>query len=484
MSDRNSAMPTSHPDPAPNAPKPSPPNDLTSSIAGVLAALRAGSLADAEQLYRIGIERFPNQRFPDLAPGMQLLQAGLAWAALDFAIHRTSVTGPEAEGLRGRALLALDRPAEAEAFLRAALAPRRIFQESVELQEALAEVCDRLGQATEAGFWRRRARIMAENFCAPAIADYDRAFALRRNTRNPLRERATFWPLAFAADGNLTLKRADLRTFVERHIVAGLPRPTRFIRAEDRIFSFGSCFARNIAAALLDFNVVPFNATFFEDINTPVANQLFFEWLLGKRQADADENTRRMGILYGAERDRVIRNLAAADALIMTVGVGAVPFDTATGQFIFAPVFEDGAFDRIEMRTLSVAEHTACLQATVDSIRAFNPTAPLYVTLSPVPLNGTTEFPSTIIADCVSKSTLRTALAELLRTSGDNTFYWPAFEIIRWLGSHLEFAVFNNLDSRYPDREIIAEITDLFVQTFGDSSLVRLRPAIDTPRTP
>lgn len=453
------------------------PRDPRRDLTAVVAAIDGGQIEEAARLYRLVVADSGGWRADDLSPGEALLRGGLAGEALDFVTLRTNVDGPEADGLRGRSLSALGRPGEAEPFLRASMAPERVFLESRENQEALAEVCERLGKDDEAAFRRRRSRIMAENFRTPSNESYDRAFSLKPKTRNPLRERARLWPPAFGANGELFLPRENLREIIERYVIADLPRPARRVHADDRIFSFGSCFARNIAAALLDFNVVPFNATFFEDINTPVANQLFFEWLAGGQKDDP--NIRRVEILYGPHRDWVIKNLAEADALIMTVGVGVVPFDLDTGRFVFAPIFEDGTFHRIGMRTMSVAEHSACIKAIIGHIRVLNPTAPIYMTLSPIPLKGTIEFPSVIVADCLSKSTLRVALAEVLNEVNDNIFYWPAFEIIRWLGAHMDFPLFNNMDTRHPDRSVIREITDLFVKTFGDDTLTKLCPADD-----
>jgi hypothetical protein len=39
-------------------------------------------------------------------------------------------------------------------------------------------------------------------------------------------------------------------------------------------------------------------------------------------------------------------------------------------------------------------------------------------------------------ADCLSKATLRVAVDQLV-TSTPYCLYWPAFEIVRWLGSYI-----------------------------------------------
>ncbi len=70
-------------------------------------------------------------------------------------------------------------------------------------------------------------------------------------------------------------------------------------------------------------------------------------------------------------------------------------------------------------------------------VRMAGPEVKVVLTVSPVPLAGTTEHDSAITADCLSKSTLRVACEEAVAARrGEGVLYWPSFEIVRWLGAH------------------------------------------------
>jgi hypothetical protein len=117
------------------------------------------------------------------------------------------------------------------------------------------------------------------------------------------------------------------------------------------------------------------------------------------------------------------------------------------------------------MRTPPVAETKAVIREVLALLRILNPMARLYVTISPVPLIGTAELSSAIIADCVSKTTLRAALHELLQESATaDTHYWPSFEIVRWLGAHTTLPAFGADDnaSRHVSNWLVEMIVDRF----------------------
>jgi hypothetical protein len=68
----------------------------------------------------------------------------------------------------------------------------------------------------------------------------------------------------------------------------------------------------------------------------------------------------------------------------------------------------------------------------------------------------------------VSKSTLRVALDRVVGRGLPGVFYWPSFEIVRWVGGHVPWPAygFNRGDSRHVTRYLVAEIIDAFVESF------------------
>ncbi len=118
-------------------------------------------------------------------------------------------------------------------------------------------------------------------------------------------------------------------------------------------------------------------------------------------------------------------------------------FHQVTGEFAFVPgdltkTSREHILSHHEMRMTTVAENAENIHHILDTIRRLARREPRVVlTVSPVPLGGATGFESAVVADCLSKSTLRLACDEVLRTRpGDGLVYWPSFEIVRWLGAH------------------------------------------------
>jgi len=97
-----------------------------------------------------------------------------------------------------------------------------------------------------------------------------------------------------------------------------------------------------------------------------------------------------------------------------------------------------------------------------------NATAPIVLTLSPVPLKATFRGISCVTADCVSKSTLRVAIDSVLGHSLEGVYYWPSFEIVKWLGPHVPWPAYGSAekDSRHVAQYLVAHIIDAFVEAF------------------
>src|SRR5262249_14612568 len=127
-----------------------------------------------------------------------------------------------------------------------------------------------------------------------------------------------------------------------------------------------------------------------------------------------------------------------------------------------------------EFRTASVADNAANVRTIIGMLRAINPTATVVLSLSPVPLGSTSEFPSAIVADCLSKSTLRVAADQIVRDTSLNAFYWPSFEMVRWVSGH-HGRVYGNDDgsSHHIDQAVIDSIIDSFIKIFASPELRR-----------
>ena len=96
-----------------------------------------------------------------------------------------------------------------------------------------------------------------------------------------------------------------------------------------------------------------------------------------------------------------------------------------------------------------------------------SPTAPIVLTLSPVPLLASYRDISCLTADCVSKSVLRVALDRVTAEDLEAVYYWPSFEIVKWIGPNLPWPAYGEGGkSRDVNRRLITAIIDAFIETF------------------
>ena len=255
---------------------------------------------------------------------------------------------------------------------------------------------------------------------------------------------------------------------VERFVLSGHPNK-QFIDGKTAFMALGSCFAVNLAQGLEASGHEVYWEWIGEEINSTYANRYLLDWL---EHGPIDDLTTTIHNVYGPERrERLRQGLKSSQVLVLTLGVAPCFFELGTGKFVFSSLGTDTGRayleEHCEMRTTSVAENAANLEAILDSaVRIAGHDLQVVLTVSPVPLAGSTEYPSAIIADCLSKSTLRLACEEVLRKRPD-AIYWPSFEIVRWLGAHYSQElppVFGADDSR--SRHVSRWIVDLNVKLF------------------
>ena len=200
-----------------------------------------------------------------------------------------------------------------------------------------------------------------------------------------------------------------------------------------RVVTIGSCFAANLAHALTAEGVQATNLTVGEIINSTFANLEYVKWALGLTETVSGEISGRY------PREEIAKLIRDVDVVIYTLGVAPCFFEKATGRFVL-PGRGDGIRGmrggKYMFRTTTVEENLANLRAIVKQVRDVNPKCKFVFSLSPVPLTATLEPRSAMEADCLSKSVLRVAVDQLV-TDTPGCLYWPAFEIVRWLGAYL-----------------------------------------------
>lgn len=266
------------------------------------------------------------------------------------------------------------------------------------------------------------------------------------------------------------LSRTDvpLKKILDDQLLRWTGGPRSLISREDRIVAVGSCFALNLSYALTDLGMDAHALPFSEEINNTHVNRLLFEQLL---EFDA---TGEDGTFQGQSIGDLHRLIAGAKVLIFTCGT-SVGFFKPDGS----PVIPGGEYSNINAvffrenvaRKITVAENTANLRSIVAAARKINPGIAIILTVSPVPLARAFDEDSAIVGDFLSKSTLRVAIDELMGDEEPGLYYWPSFEIAKWIlphyGRELSEALFFGADdgvSRHPSREMVSEIIGAFLK--------------------
>ena len=263
-------------------------------------------------------------------------------------------------------------------------------------------------------------------------------------------------------------------SLIQRYLLDG-PEPERFIAPDTRFLTFGSCFAEHLATRLAKAGYQARFEAIGEAVNSTYANRYLLQWI---EQGPVDGPTALMDEVYGPEmRQRFIDATKGCDVFVMTLGLAPCFFDEATGEFAFASIEvktnADALFERRVMRTTTVAENVENLRWIIAALRRMAVRPPrIVLTVSPVPLNATTELDSAIVADCLSKSVLRVACHEAVAAEGADVIYWPSFEIVRWLGPHWSHDLppvygGDDANSRHVSRWVIDLIIDQFLGRYA-----------------
>jgi hypothetical protein len=226
--------------------------------------------------------------------------------------------------------------------------------------------------------------------------------------------------------------QSNIEAAILDNILNHVSRSAISLTNTSRVVTVGSCFAANLAHALTAQGISATNLTVGEIVNSTYANLEFFRWALGKSQVISEEMSR-------VNRESVGKILEGADMVIYTLGVAPCFFEKASGKFIL-PQKTAGVRGVLSgkyiFRNTTVQENVDNLTSIVALVRASNPTCDFVFSLSPVPLTTTLEPRSSMEADCLSKSTLRVAVDQIVATT-PRCLYWPSFEIVRWLGAYV-----------------------------------------------
>lgn len=246
------------------------------------------------------------------------------------------------------------------------------------------------------------------------------------------------------------------------------------IKKQDKIVTFGSCFAQHIGKAMkqrgyrwLDTESAPFgmnpdskaayNYGVFSartgNIYTTTLLEQWVGWALNKQEVP-DEIWEKDGRFFDPFRPKVEPNgFASKDELYFSRSQAVSSFRRAilhANYFVFTlglteswknirlgyeypmcPGTIAGNYDEKEhqFENQSFARITKALVASMEMIKSVNRGVRFIFTVSPVPLTATNTNKHVLVATMASKSTLRAVVDQVVRKKA-NSDYFPSYEII------------------------------------------------------
>jgi len=238
------------------------------------------------------------------------------------------------------------------------------------------------------------------------------------------------------------------------------------LEAGEKIFTVGSCFARNVEAELINrgfqipmrdlFKTPAFDGLPPEIVNNFGTPSIFneFAWAFGEENFDETKAIVKVGAdrfvdlhMVNSVRpgpfDEVLarrkgllnatRSLAECRVLIMTLGLAEVWWDEEAQTYLNTaplPTVLNAAADRFELHVLSFAECYDYLKKAMEiAFTHGRDDLRVILTVSPVPMMATHRRSDVITANGYSKSVLRT-VAEHIVEGNDRISYFPSYESV------------------------------------------------------
>lgn len=254
----------------------------------------------------------------------------------------------------------------------------------------------------------------------------------------------------------------DLEALTEEALLPDYIPREKIISATTRVRAQGSCFALNVTEALVKLGVDARRTEVLEAINSPLRNRMLIERAAFKTAGDNSDDDAAFEATIGAN---MRAKLPHEQVFILTLGVGYDWYDRETGKVALTQ--DPRHLDRYEQRLGTVSETAGHIRAIVDALRHMSPDLRIVLTVSPVPLKVDTTRNSAMVGDFLSKATLRLAVEEYLKAAHSGVYYWPAFEIVRWLSAHTP-PVFGADDqiARHVNQSTVDLIMKLFLKHF------------------
>ena len=278
------------------------------------------------------------------------------------------------------------------------------------------------------------------------------------------------------------------------------------MKSGEKVFTIGSCFARNVEGFLrprfevpsrigkaeVPPDIVAIHPSLTADLTVWHRYNVFsirnsLDWALTPGQADArhrlaaldadrsfDPHAGLNVVLPAADAERVrdwidsvVATVRDCRIVIITLGLSEIWCDRETGLVLnCAPPREAWAAfpQRFDFRVATCAETLAELQAIHALLGCHCPKGfQIVVTVSPIPLRATFRECDIVVANAASKAILRAAVDQWANAH-DNVHYFPSYEIVLSSSSR---GVWMD-DYRHCTVDAIGQVMDVFLNDFVD----------------
>ncbi len=257
----------------------------------------------------------------------------------------------------------------------------------------------------------------------------------------------------------------DIDMIIDKYLLADNPR--RSILESEKIFTFGSCFARNVARVLAakHFDVDSFWVG--EEVNTSFSNFNLMKMILGHETPHPEYYK---AVLEGLDIARLRECLKNSGVVIYTLGLGSA-FFSKEGDYVPHRAGNYRSLSKsqeVDYRFSTVDENVRSLNDILAMVRSETKAKTFVVTVSPVPLAVSVGQNSPICADAEGKAILRAAAGQFARAHPETVIYYPSFEFFRWMPCFTRQRAFGDDDGavRHPNSVMVEKIIETFVDRY------------------
>jgi hypothetical protein len=233
------------------------------------------------------------------------------------------------------------------------------------------------------------------------------------------------------------------------------------ITKSSNIASLGSCFATNISKHLKKLEYTnTYTLRVEEAVNSPRLIDMYFNPQRVPFEQKAIWDNR-----FGVESKYIIEVIPKINLFILTFGVGWDLIDENNNICLDLNSLQARlASGELKFHNPTPYEQSEYISSCIKSIRKLNLTAPILVTLSPVPLSGFFGSTHVFRANAISKSSL--VLAIELAKSHSEFIYVPTYEVVTSLAPILfkENIWGEDGTSRHPNNNLIRMICESFAK--------------------